>query len=144
MHLANASDPTFDAGSFDRHRSIVVTVDEVIRMIQALNDPTRLAVFQCIRGCGGQSLYDTETGACDAGAPGSVAVCTVRCHVPCAPSTLSHHLNTLRDAGLIETEKRGRQVYAKIRQQSLTTLSDFFQQQTVCAGVGTEERRALV
>lgn len=109
-------------------------------MLQALADPTRLAVFQCIRGCGGQSLYDTETGECDAGTPGSVAVCTVRCHVPCAPSTLSHHLNALRDAGLIGTEKRGRQVYARVVPEALEALVAFFGGSADCAGALMEDR----
>ncbi len=83
-------------------------------VFQALADPTRLAVFQCIRNCGGATVYDTETGECDGGKSDSVAMCHVRCHVPCAPSTLSHHLTVLRDAGLIVTEKKGREVYARV------------------------------
>jgi ArsR family transcriptional regulator, arsenate/arsenite/antimonite-responsive transcriptional repressor len=95
-------------------------------MLQALADPTRLAVFQCIRGCGGATVYDTVTGQCDGGSSDSVAMCHVRCHVPCAPSTLSHHLNVLRDAGLITTEKRGREVYARVLLEALDQLSRFF------------------
>lgn len=104
-------------------------MDDLSRAFQALADPTRLAVFQCIRGCGGASVYDTETGECDAGASASVAVCSVRCQVPCAPSTLTHHLNALRDAGLIRTEKRGRQVYATVVPQALERLSRFLWQE---------------
>ncbi len=94
-------------------------------MLQALSDPTRLAVFQCIRGCGGQTKYDTVTGECDAGTEGAVSVCSVRCQVPCAPSTLSHHLSTLRDARLVVTEKRGREVYARVVPEALECLSHF-------------------
>jgi DNA-binding transcriptional ArsR family regulator len=128
---------------FDCCRSIILPVDEITAMLHVLADPTRLAVFQCIRGCGGQSLYDTETGECDAGAANSVAVCTVRCHVPCAPSTLSHHLNTLRDAGLISTEKRGRQVYAHVVPSALEQLAEFFASTTtVCSGTRAEAHLA--
>ena len=94
-------------------------------MLQALADPTRFAVFQCIRGCGGKSVYDTATGECDGGRPNSIAVCDVRCKVPCAPSTLSHHLNILRDAGIIETERKGREVFARIRPERLRALAVF-------------------
>lgn len=94
--------------------------------LRALSDPTRLAVFQCIRCCGGATGYDVETGECDAGTANGMAVCDVRCIVPCAPSTLTHHLNTLREAGLIETEKRGRMVYAWICPAALAELTDFF------------------
>ena len=109
------------------------SMTDIDRMLAALADPTRRAVFQCIRGCGGSSVYDTETGECDAGSPGAVAVCTVRCHVPCAPSTLSHHLSALRDAGLISTEKRGRQVYARVEADALRSLASFFSGPAECA-----------
>lgn len=98
---------------------------ELERIFQALADPTRLAVFDCIRGCGGAATYDTETGECDAGSPGAVAACSIRCHVPCAPSTLTHHLNVLRTAGLIETERRGREVYARVLPEALARLARF-------------------
>ena len=100
-------------------------MNEVLPILRALADPTRLAVFQCIRQCGGEVCYDTCTGLCDGGCAGGMAVCDVRCQVPCAPSTLSHHLNTLRDAGLIETRKRGREVYAAIRPDALMKIVAF-------------------
>jgi DNA-binding transcriptional ArsR family regulator len=101
-------------------------MDSVLRALQALADPTRFAVFECIRGCGGSSSYDLETGECDAGATNAVAVCEVKCMVPCSPSTLSHHLTVLREAGLIETEKRGRNVYASVVPSTLLQLELFF------------------
>ena len=105
-------------------------MDKVLPILRALSDPTRLAVFQCIRECGGAACYDCRTGLCDGGCDGGVAVCEVRCRVPCAPSTLTHHLNTLRDAGLIETRKRGREVYAAILPSALMTLAAFFALET--------------
>lgn len=95
---------------------------DTLQILQALAEPTRYAIFQCIRGCGGASCYDQETGTCDAGEPDAVALCDVKCHVPCSPSTLTHHLTVLRNAGLIETETRGRQVYARINPKALESL----------------------
>lgn len=100
-------------------------MEEVLRSLQALADPTRFAVFNCIRGCGGASAYDAETGECDATEPGAVALCDVKCHVPCNPSTLTHHLNVLREAGLIDTERRGRKAYARIRPEAVRRIADF-------------------
>lgn len=105
-------------------------MSEVLPALQALSDPTRFAVFECIRGCGGASGYDSETGDCDAGEPGAICLCDVKCQVPCAPSTLTHHLNALRDAGLISTEKKGRMVYASIVPDRLKELSVFFTSST--------------
>lgn len=100
--------------------------DDILPILRALADPTRLAVFQCIHGCGGTAGYDTNTGRCDGGTEAGAAVCDIRCQVPCAPSTLTHHLNTLRSAGLIETYKRGRTVYVHIRPEALMRLTAFF------------------
>ena len=98
---------------------------DVLSVIQALSDPTRLAVFKCIRKCGGQTVYDTKTGECDATEPGSVALCDVKCQVPCTPSTLTHHLNVLRDAGIIQTERRGRKAYVRLRRETLEFVAVF-------------------
>ena len=100
-------------------------MDDMLPIFQALADPTRLAVFQCIRKCGGKTAYDTETGCCDATEPGAVALCDVKCQIPCAPSTLTHHLNVLRAAGIVETERPGRQVYVQINTARLAKLSNY-------------------
>lgn len=100
-------------------------MDEALAIFQALADPTRFAVFQCIRRCGGKTAYDTEKGCCDATEPNGVALCDVKCQLPCAPSTLTHHLNVLRDAGIIETERHGRQVYVQLNTARLIQLSGF-------------------
>ncbi len=98
----------------------------VMHIFRALADPMRLAVFECIRGCGGAAGYDLESGCCDGGLEGGVSLCDIRCRMPCAASTLSHHLNALRDAGLIETKKQGRVVYARILPDTLARAADFF------------------
>jgi DNA-binding transcriptional ArsR family regulator len=118
-------------------------VDDVLPALQALADPTRFAVFNCIRGCGGESAYDPTTGQCDAGEPGGVAVCDVKCQVPCSPSTLTHHLNTLRDAGLIATEKRGRKVYARILPDRLAQLGRFFRGEAATCACPTSTTESL-
>ena len=99
---------------------------DVVPILKALSDPMRLAVFQCIRGCGGSAGYELDTGYCDGGTEGGVSLCDIRCRMPCTASTLTHHLNVLRDAGLIETEKRGRVVYARVRPEALTRMAGFF------------------
>ena len=95
-------------------------------MLQALSDPTRFEIFECIRCCGGAGVYDLETGQCDGGTVGSVAACDVRCKVPCSPSSMSRHFGALRDAGLILTERRGRELYARENFDALTALAGHF------------------
>ena len=95
-------------------------------MLQALADPKRFAIFECVRGCGGESLYDTETGECDAGTPGAIAACDIRCKIPCSESQMSRHFTALRDAGLVYTERRGRKLYASVNKEALQMLSAHF------------------
>lgn len=99
-------------------------MSDVIALFKALSDPTRLAVFNCIRCCGSACGYQTDSGQCCGSCDGT-AICAIRCQVPCAPSTLTHHLNELRDAGLIETEKRGRVVYCRVKPDALGTIASF-------------------
>ncbi len=99
------------------------TID-LAAVFKALSDPTRLAVFNCIRCCGPACGYDAENGIC-CGSCDGVAACTLRCEVPCAPSTLTHHLNELRAVGLIVTEKRGRVVYCRVLPEALARIGAF-------------------
>ena len=98
-------------------------MSEVIVIFKALSDPTRLAVFNCIRSCGSSYRYP-EAGDCFEECV-ETAACDIRSQVACAPSTLTHHLNELRDAGLIETEKRGRSVYCRVKTGALEAVSAF-------------------
>ena len=108
-------------------------VPNLAALFKALSDPTRLAVFQCIRCCGPTCGYDTASGACcnaaegdcDCASGGGVTACRIRCQVPCAPSTLTHHLNELRAAGLITTERRGRIVACRVRPEALVHIAAF-------------------
>ena len=64
-------------------------IDPDVRLLQALADPTRLAIVRELAG--GQAI-----GACDFS-----GCCEVR------QPTVSHHLRILREAGVIESERRG-------------------------------------
>jgi ArsR family transcriptional regulator, arsenate/arsenite/antimonite-responsive transcriptional repressor len=97
---------------------------DLVAIFKALSDPTRLAVFQCIRCCGPTCGYDMESGTCCGGCDG-VTACRIRCQVPCAPSTLTHHLNELRAAGLIETERRGRVTHCRVRPEAFRQIAAF-------------------
>lgn len=69
------------------------SADPDIRLLQAAADPTRLAILR--------ELSDLDAVcACD-----FTACCDV------AQPTVSHHLKVLREAGWVETERRGSYVY---------------------------------
>jgi ArsR family transcriptional regulator len=71
-----------------------------------LADPTRLRLFSLIATAG------EACAACDLAGPLGVS-----------QPTVSHHLKVLRDAGLVESEKRGRWVYYQSVPERLEILS---------------------
>ncbi len=71
-----------------------------------LADPTRLRLFSLIAAAG---------EAC--------AACDLVDALGVSQPTVSHHLKVLREAGLVESEKRGRWVYYRPRPERLGILA---------------------
>jgi ArsR family transcriptional regulator, arsenate/arsenite/antimonite-responsive transcriptional repressor len=76
-------------------------VDPDIRLLQAAADPTRLAILR-------QLTAEGEVCACD-----FTACCDV------AQPTVSHHLKVLREAGWVESERRGTWIWYSLRPAAL-------------------------
>jgi ArsR family transcriptional regulator len=74
--------------------------------LQVLADPARLRLLSLIASCPGSEAY-----GCDLTAP-----------VGLSQPTVSHHLNVLHDAGLLERERRGKWVFYKVRPEPLASL----------------------
>jgi len=72
------------------------------RLFKALGDPNRLAIL---------SSLATQRG------PRTVSDIATCC--PIDLSVVSRHLGLLRDAGIVDAEKRGRQVYYRVRYHEL-------------------------
>lgn len=68
-------------------------------VLYALSDPIRLAVVRDIRHSGEQACSSFT--------------------VPIAKSTLSHHLRTLREAGIVRTRIQGTQRFISLRAEDL-------------------------
>ena len=76
-------------------------------VFKALADPVRLRLFSLIASFdGGEACVCDLTGEFDVSQP-----------------TISHHLKVLRDAGLVESERRGTWVYYWVLPESLARLS---------------------
>ena len=56
-------------------------------------------------------------------APGPVCVVDIERHLPLSQSTVSYHLKSLVDAGLLDRERRGRWSYYTLRPDRLVELS---------------------
>ena len=88
----------------------------------ALSNPNRLQIFLRLFSC------------C---APGTVCSTEAELHkcageigqgLGIAPSTVSHHLKELRQAGLIRVERSGQKAECSIDPETLRDLTDFFAQ----------------
>jgi len=71
-------------------------LDPDVKLLQALADPTRLAIVRELASA-------PEVCACDL-----TSCCDVR------QPTVSHHLKVLREAGVVESERRGTWIYYRL------------------------------
>jgi ArsR family transcriptional regulator, arsenate/arsenite/antimonite-responsive transcriptional repressor len=74
--------------------------------LQALADPARLRLLSLIASC-----PESEACGCDLTTP-----------VGLSQPTVSHHLNVLYDAGLLDRERRGKWVFYRVRSDRLASL----------------------
>ena len=88
---------------------------------RALGDRNRIALMAELATC------------CDARTVSELSACC-----PTDLSVVSRHLATLRDAGIVESEKRGREVFYRLRYdqvaKSLRRMADAIEE--CCAGAG--------
>lgn len=79
---------------------------EIALRLKALADPVRVKLVSL--------LFSSDAG--------EVCSCDLAVAVELSESTVSHHLSQLRRAGLVESERRGMNVYHRPRRESLVAL----------------------
>jgi ArsR family transcriptional regulator len=77
-------------------------------IFKALADPTRVAIVN--------RLTTTD----------SVCVCDLTAAFDLSQPTISHHLRILREAGLVEAERRGTWAYYRLASQAIDGLRNVF------------------
>lgn len=89
-------------------------------MFKALSNPNRLQIFI-------QLLEDTimEEGCCTSGPGACSCIGELGRDLGIVPSTLSHHIKELNQAGLIEMERQGQNVLCRVNLNALTLLTQF-------------------
>jgi ArsR family transcriptional regulator, arsenate/arsenite/antimonite-responsive transcriptional repressor len=80
---------------------------ELARVFKALSDPVRLRLL---------SLIASHAG-------GEACVCDLTDAFNLTGPTISHHLKVLREAGIIDGERRGTWIYYRVLPTTLQTLS---------------------
>ncbi|WP_408011947.1 ArsR/SmtB family transcription factor [Saccharopolyspora aridisoli] len=80
---------------------------ELARVFKAIGEPVRLRLLSLIAShAGGEACVCDLTGAFELSGP-----------------TISHHLKVLREAGIIEGERRGTWIYYRVRPETLSAVS---------------------
>jgi ArsR family transcriptional regulator len=80
--------------------------DPDVRLLQAIADPTRLAILRQLSAAGATCACDL-TGCCGVSQP-----------------TTSHHLKVLREAGWIAGERRGTWIWYSIRPEAAQRFAE--------------------
>jgi ArsR family transcriptional regulator len=88
-------------------------------MFKALGDPVRLRLLSMIASAGG----------------GEVCVCDLTGSFKLTGPTISHHLKVLREAGLVDSDRRGTWVYYRLVPAALALLAGLLDVSTVTAAV---------
>ena len=101
-------------------------VDRLTEIFAALSNPYRLRIFlRLALGC-----QQSEGRDEDAAVPRGTAPCVGELvqALDIAPSTVSHHLKELRQAGLIRMDRAGQRVRCLVERSALVELAGFFAQ----------------
>ena len=79
--------------------------DMQAKMLKALGDTTRLRILELLRN-------------------GELCVCEIVPQIEASQSNISQHLRILRDAGIIELEKHGRENHYYVTNQKIFQILD--------------------
>ncbi len=99
-----------------------LSLEALSRAFRALGHPHRLTIVGALLGRAVACCSDERTDEC-ALDPASCNVGELATLVYIAPSTLSHHLKELQDAGVIERSREGRFLYCRVNQPLLDALT---------------------
>lgn len=96
-------------------------IDQFAGMFKALSNPNRLRIFQRLVSC------------CSPGTKWEMEPKEVSCvgdiskELDIVPSTVSHHIKELRQAGLIKMKRQGQKIECWIDPESFERLKSFFE-----------------
>lgn len=96
-------------------------MEQFSKMFKALSNPHRLNIFLEFAKCFGEK--DKFCGEAD-----KVQNCQIQFaeRLGLAPSTVSHHFKELKEAGLIKTERDGKDVLVWVNTEALDALRDLW------------------
>ncbi len=99
----------------------MTTISPDARALAALGHDARLSIFRLLVKAGDAGLRVTD-------------ICEL---LSLAPSTLSHHLSTLVEAGLVLQDKQGREVFNRVDYPAMNRVVGFLTSEC-CSGVAVQ------
>src|SRR5262245_24503096 len=94
-----------------------MAADDLLRALKAVAEPTRLRMLELLLGWEGP-----RTGPVRSGERG-LCLCDLELLVGLRHALVSHHLRILKEAGVVESEKRGRWTVYRARPEPLAHLA---------------------
>ncbi len=96
------------------------SLDQLCAMFKALSHPQRLRILLKLAEC-------RDPAACDPTDEGmSRCVGDLGDGLEVTPSTVSHHLKELRQAGLMHIQRRGQRIECRVSEDALVLLARFW------------------
>lgn len=92
--------------------------EQLILVFKALGDPTRLKILDLLRSRGKsccELIARDERGLC---------ACDIESAVGLSQAAVSHHMDLLRRAGLVDAEKRGRWIFYRRNEAALAGVAE--------------------
>jgi ArsR family transcriptional regulator len=98
-------------------------LERAARVFKALGSEARLSMLAGLLECCGEAGFELDSSCCTDSCGDGLNVGELCCGSGLAASTVSHHLRELREAGLIEVERRGRNLFCRPSLSALRELS---------------------
>ncbi len=99
-------------------------IEKFAEMFKALSNPNRLRIFLRLISCCVPGVITHIKDSVES--EGCACVGDLGKDLGIVPSTISHHIKELRQAGLIHMERRGQKVECSIAPETLMALKNFF------------------
>jgi len=99
-------------------------IQKFAEIFKALSNPNRLKIFLRLISCCQPGALTTIKESVEP--EGCACVCELGQDLGIVPSTISHHIKELRQAGLIRMERNGQKIECSMDPEALTALQGFF------------------
>jgi ArsR family transcriptional regulator len=98
-------------------------IEKFAEIFKALSNPNRLRIFLRLVSC---CEPGTITSISNMESEGCACVGELGQDLDIVPSTISHHIKELRQAGLIRMERRGQKIECWVDPEAVAALRNFF------------------